>query len=46
LMYDALAARFETIKIGWDADNPLSGTAPTILDLSIHTRPAPAACAS
>jgi molybdopterin-synthase adenylyltransferase len=26
LMYDALAARFETIRYGWDADNPLSGT--------------------
>jgi molybdopterin-synthase adenylyltransferase len=46
LMYDALAARFETIRIGWDAHNPLSGTVPTILDLSIHARPAHVACAS
>jgi molybdopterin-synthase adenylyltransferase len=37
LIYDALAARFETLNIAWDADNPLSGTKPTIKDLSVHT---------
>ena len=25
LMYDALAARFETFKYDWDRENPLSG---------------------
>lgn len=37
LIYDALKTRFDEIKYGWDASNPLSGTAPTIRDLSIHT---------
>lgn len=36
VLYDALAARFESVAIGWDPDNPLSGTAPTITDLSVH----------
>jgi adenylyltransferase/sulfurtransferase len=36
LMYDALSARFEQLKFAWDPDNPLSGKAPTIRDLSIH----------
>jgi molybdopterin-synthase adenylyltransferase len=36
LLYDALAARFTTIKLEWDPANPLTGTAPTIRDLSIH----------
>ncbi|MDX2259630.1 MAG: molybdopterin-synthase adenylyltransferase MoeB [Hyphomicrobiaceae bacterium] len=36
LLYDALAARFETINVAWDPDNPLSGRAPTITDLSHH----------
>ena len=36
LMYDALAARFETLSIAWDAENPISGRNPTITDLSIH----------
>jgi adenylyltransferase/sulfurtransferase len=38
LLYDALAARFTEIKVGWDPANPLSGTTPTIRDLSIHAR--------
>jgi len=37
LMYDALAARFETLSIGYDPENPISGSNPTITDLSIHT---------
>ena len=36
MIYDALGARFESVKIGWDPDNPLSGNNPTIRDLSIH----------
>ena len=36
LMIDARAMRFETLDYAWDPDNPLSGTAPTIRDLSIH----------
>lgn len=36
MLYDALAARFSEIRIAWDPANPLSGTAPTIRDLSIH----------
>ena len=30
LIYDALGARFETLKYAWDPDNPLSGRTPTI----------------
>lgn len=36
LMIDALAMRFETLSYAWDKDNPLSGEAPTITDLSGH----------
>ena len=36
LLYDARAARFNDIRVPWDPSNPLSGTAPTIRDLSIH----------
>jgi adenylyltransferase/sulfurtransferase len=36
LVYDARATRFSEIKIAWDPSNPLSGTSPTIRDLSIH----------
>jgi len=36
LIYDALAARFETLNVAWDPDNPLSGRKPTITNLSIH----------
>lgn len=46
LIYDALAARFETIAIGWDPDNPLSGRAPTIFDLSVHAKSPGPACAA
>ena len=37
LMVDARAMRFETVGYRYDPDNPLSGTKPTITDLSIHT---------
>lgn len=36
LLYDAKAARFETITLQWDPENPLSGNNPTIRDLSAH----------
>jgi adenylyltransferase/sulfurtransferase len=34
LMVDALSMRFETLSYAWDADNPLSGAKPRIMDLS------------
>jgi molybdopterin-synthase adenylyltransferase len=37
LIYDALDARFQTIRLNWDPNNPLSGRAPTIRDLSLHS---------
>ena len=36
LIYDALGARFESVKVGWDASNPLSGENPSLRDLSHH----------
>lgn len=36
LLYDAKAARVETITLQWDPENPLSGNNPTIRDLSAH----------
>jgi molybdopterin/thiamine biosynthesis adenylyltransferase len=36
LMIDARSMRFETLRYGWDAANPLSGQQPSIRDLSIH----------
>jgi molybdopterin/thiamine biosynthesis adenylyltransferase len=36
LMFDARAMRFETLGYGWDSGNPLSGSKPTIRDLSVH----------
>ena len=38
LIYDALGARFQTVEIGWNPENPLNGTNPTITDLSIHKK--------
>lgn len=46
LIYDALASRFDTIEVGWDPANPLSGTAPTLFDLSSHAASAEPACAA
>lgn len=34
LMVDARSMRFETLSYAWDADNPLSGKTPTIVDLA------------
>ena len=36
LIYEALPARFQTIMLKWDPENPLTGREPTIRDLSIH----------
>jgi adenylyltransferase/sulfurtransferase len=36
VMLDAHAMRFETLRYGWDPENPLSGEQPTIHDLSVH----------
>jgi molybdopterin/thiamine biosynthesis adenylyltransferase len=36
LMVDARAMRFESIGYAWDPDNPLTGRAPVIRDLSPH----------
>lgn len=46
LIYDAFASRFETVELSYDPDNPLSGTNPTIRDLSLHARAAGPACAA
>ena len=42
LLYDAKDTRFETVRVGWDLDNPLTGTHPTIFDLSAYAEPRPA----
>lgn len=36
LLYDAKAARFETLTLAWDPENPLTGKSPSIRDLSVH----------
>lgn len=36
MMYDALGARFDTVKYKWNSDNPLSGRSASIKDLSGH----------
>ena len=36
LLYDAKEPRFETVRVAWDSENPLTGTNPTIADLSVH----------
>jgi molybdopterin-synthase adenylyltransferase len=46
LLYDALAQRFTEIKVAWDPANPLTGTAPSIRDLSIHAGADAATCAA
>ena len=42
LLYDAKDTRFETVRVGWDPDNPLTGEHPTIFDLSAYSEPRPA----
>lgn len=46
IIYDALASRFDTIELSWDAGNPLTGTNATIKDLSCHRSTAASACAA
>ncbi len=46
LMYDARATRFESVRVAWDADNPLSGTVATITDLSNYAKAVAPACDS
>lgn len=46
LIYDALACRFETVAISWDPDNPLTGNAPTIVDLTMHRNTPDKTCAA
>ena len=46
LIYDALASRFDSVELSYDPANPLSGTHPTITDLSSHATPVNAACAA
>jgi adenylyltransferase/sulfurtransferase len=41
LIYDAKEPRFEVVRLAWDPDNPLTGRAPTIVDLSVHREHAP-----
>lgn len=36
LLYDAKEPRFETVRVGWDPENPLTGLEPAIFDLSVH----------
>jgi adenylyltransferase/sulfurtransferase len=47
LIYDGLAARFESLNVAWDPENPLTGRSQTITDLSIHAnKSAGPACAA
>jgi len=46
LIYDGLAARFETLNVAWDPDNPLTGRRPTITDLSLHRSGSGSTCAA
>jgi molybdopterin/thiamine biosynthesis adenylyltransferase len=46
LIYDAAATRFETIDVAWDPENPLTGRAATIHDLSTHANASGSACAA
>jgi molybdopterin-synthase adenylyltransferase len=39
IMLDAHAMRVENLSYGWDPGNPLSGTHPTIRNLSVHATP-------
>jgi len=36
LIYDALGARFQSVDVAWNPDNPLNGLNPTITDLTLH----------
>lgn len=45
VLYDAKDARFETVRVAWDPENPLTGENPTIHDLSGHAASVPTAVA-
>lgn len=42
MIYDALGGRFQSVKVPWDPENPLSGKHPVIHDLSLHDQAAAA----
>lgn len=44
LVWDALGATFQELKIAWDPDNPLSGSAPSLRDLSHHANGTDPSC--
>lgn len=46
LIYDALASRFDLVELSYDPSNPLSGSTPTITDLSLHAGASGPACAT
>lgn len=46
MLYDGLSSRFDTVQLAYDPANPISGTNPTIKDLSIHAGPHGPACAA
>ena len=46
LIYDARGARFQTVNIAWDPNNPLNGENPTITDLSVHAGEGADICAA
>jgi len=46
LIYDARGARFQTVNIAWDPNNPLNGENPTIRDLSVHAEGDGGVCAA
>jgi adenylyltransferase/sulfurtransferase len=46
LIYDARTTRFDSFRYDWDPDNPLTGTQPTIRDLSVHRGASSEACAA
>jgi molybdopterin-synthase adenylyltransferase len=46
VIWDALGAEFQEVKVAWDADNPLSGSHATIKDLSLHATGDTAICAA
>ena len=46
LIYDARGARFQTVNIAWDPNNPLNGENPTIRDLSVHAEGSAGVCAA
>ena len=46
LIYDARGARFQTVNIAWDPNNPLNGENPTIRALSAHAEGGGGVCAA